>query len=145
MTQIIHIPDDVIEHLSVGMTVISKGKDREGAFIVLDSGDRFAEVSFKGAEKPKPSPKKTQAEMAQWNRETIKKEFFYQLNRVYPEKSITMTTALFLGTSELDSLDKVEVVMNLEDAFDIEIPDEDACGKMGTVGDALEYLCKKMI
>ncbi len=38
-----------------------------------------------------------------------------------------------------DSLDTVELVMALEEAFDIEIPDEAAEG-ITTVGDAIKYI-----
>ncbi|APH05288.1 acyl carrier protein [Bacillus weihaiensis] len=38
-----------------------------------------------------------------------------------------------------DSLDVVELVMELEDEFDMEISDEDA-EKIGTVGDAVNYI-----
>jgi len=38
-----------------------------------------------------------------------------------------------------DSLDVVELVMALEEKFDIEIPDADA-EKIATVGDALKYI-----
>jgi acyl carrier protein len=41
-----------------------------------------------------------------------------------------------------DSLDTVELVMALEEAFDIEIPDEAAEG-IATVGDAVEYIQNK--
>ena len=40
-----------------------------------------------------------------------------------------------------DSLDVVELVMALEEKFDIEIPD-DAAEKIATVGDAVEYIEK---
>jgi acyl carrier protein len=40
-----------------------------------------------------------------------------------------------------DSLDVVELVMQFEEAFDIEIPDEDA-EKIKTVKDAIEYIDK---
>ncbi|HLY22484.1 MAG TPA: acyl carrier protein [bacterium] len=38
-----------------------------------------------------------------------------------------------------DSLDVVELVMALEEEFDIEIPDEDA-EKIATVGEAIKYI-----
>ncbi|TGG77889.1 MAG: acyl carrier protein [Aphanocapsa feldmannii 277cV] len=41
-----------------------------------------------------------------------------------------------------DSLDTVELVMALEEAFDIEIPDEAAEG-ITTVGDAVNYIEEK--
>ena len=42
-----------------------------------------------------------------------------------------------------DSLDTVELVMALEEAFDIEIPDEAAEG-IATVGDAVKYIQDKI-
>ncbi|AAU23348.1 acyl carrier protein [Bacillus sp. GM2] len=41
-----------------------------------------------------------------------------------------------------DSLDVVELVMELEDEFDMEISDEDA-EKIATVGDAVNYINSK--
>ena len=41
-----------------------------------------------------------------------------------------------------DSLDVVELVMAIEEAFDIEIPDEDAEG-ISTVQDAINYVNKQ--
>ena len=41
-----------------------------------------------------------------------------------------------------DSLDTVELVMALEEAFDIEIPDEAAEG-IATVGDAVKFIEEK--
>ncbi|WP_339040787.1 MULTISPECIES: acyl carrier protein [unclassified Candidatus Lariskella] len=38
-----------------------------------------------------------------------------------------------------DSLDSVELVMSLEEEFNVEIPDEDAA-KMKTVGDVMHYI-----
>jgi len=47
--------------------------------------------------------------------------------------------ASFIDDLGADSLDTVELVMALEEAFKIEIPDEDA-EKMEKVGDALVYI-----
>ena len=41
-----------------------------------------------------------------------------------------------------DSLDTVELVMSLEESFDIEIPDEAAEG-IATVGDAVKFIEEK--
>jgi acyl carrier protein len=51
--------------------------------------------------------------------------------------------ASFIDDLGADSLDTVELVMAFEDAFNIEIPDEDA-EKLQRVGDAIEYLKKKL-
>jgi acyl carrier protein len=53
-------------------------------------------------------------------------------NQVTPEASFTND----LGA---DSLDTVELVMEFEKAFNLQIPDEDA-EKIGTVGDAINYI-----
>ncbi len=49
------------------------------------------------------------------------------------------TDASFVDDLGADSLDTVELVMALEEEFDIEIPDEDA-EKIATVKDAIDYL-----
>ena len=51
--------------------------------------------------------------------------------------------AAFVDDLGADSLDQVELIMAFEDAFDVEIPDEDA-EKMRTVKDATEYLQSKV-
>lgn len=45
----------------------------------------------------------------------------------------------FLNDLGADSLDIVELVMAMEEEFEIEIPDEDA-EKIQTVGDAIKYV-----
>jgi acyl carrier protein len=49
--------------------------------------------------------------------------------------------ASFVDDLGADSLDQVELIMAFEEAFDIEIPDEDA-EKIKTVHDAVEYVEK---
>ncbi|MDX2178901.1 MAG: acyl carrier protein [Bryobacteraceae bacterium] len=50
-------------------------------------------------------------------------------------------TASFVDDLGADSLDIVELVMAFEEAFGMEVPDEDA-EKMKTVGDAIDYIVK---
>ncbi len=45
----------------------------------------------------------------------------------------------FINDLGADSLDTVELVMEFEDEFDLNIPDEDA-EKIQTVGDAIKYI-----
>ncbi|WP_027414563.1 acyl carrier protein [Aneurinibacillus terranovensis] len=54
------------------------------------------------------------------------------------ESEITME-ASFKDNLGADSLDVVELVMELEDEFDLEISDEDA-EKIATVGDVINYI-----
>ena len=55
------------------------------------------------------------------------------------EEELVTPEASFVDDLGADSLDTVELVMALEEEFDIEIPDEDA-EKMTTVADAIKYL-----
>ena len=48
----------------------------------------------------------------------------------------------FIDDLGADSLDSIELVMALEEKFNIEIPDEDAEG-MNTVDDVIRYVAKK--
>lgn len=54
------------------------------------------------------------------------------------EEEVTIQ-ASFVDDLGADSLDIVELVMALEEEFDLEIPDEDA-EKIRTVGDAVNYI-----
>jgi acyl carrier protein len=56
------------------------------------------------------------------------------------EVEITPTTS-FVDDLGADSLDTVELAMAIEEAFDIEIPDNDA-EKMRTVQDVIDYIEK---
>lgn len=58
------------------------------------------------------------------------------------EQDEILPTANFVDDLGTDSLDSVELVMAFEEAFEIEIPDEDA-EKVRTVQDAVDYLRKK--
>ncbi len=49
--------------------------------------------------------------------------------------------ASFTDDLGADSLDRVELIMAMEEAFDVEIPDEDA-EKIVTVQDAVAYIQK---
>ena len=49
------------------------------------------------------------------------------------------TSSSFVDDLKADSLDIVELVMALEDEFDIKIPDEDY-DKIKTVGDVITYI-----
>jgi acyl carrier protein len=51
--------------------------------------------------------------------------------------------ASFVDDLGADSLDTVELIMALEEEFNVEIPDEDA-EKMKTVADAIKYIEEKV-
>ena len=54
-------------------------------------------------------------------------------------KELVTPQASFINDLGADSLDTAELIMEFEDAFEIDIPDEDA-EKMLTVGDAAAYI-----
>jgi len=62
-------------------------------------------------------------------------------NQLGVEKDIITPEANVVDDLGADSLDVVELVMALEEAFDLEIPDEDA-ENIRTVKDIFEYLEK---
>ena len=54
-------------------------------------------------------------------------------------KQEVLPAASFIDDLGADSLDIVELVMAMEEEFDIEIPDDDA-EKIQTIGDAVTYV-----
>jgi len=68
--------------------------------------------------------------------EKVKKIVAEKLS-VEPEEVVP--EASFVDDLGADSLDLVELIMAMEEAFDIEIPDEEA-EKIQTVQDALNYI-----
>ena len=71
--------------------------------------------------------------------EKVKKIIIEQLN--VSEDSVTKE-ASFIDDLGADSLDVVELIMALEEEFDMEIPDADA-EKIATVNDVVEYIKDK--
>lgn len=69
-------------------------------------------------------------------KEIIAKQLGVDQSEVTPEAS-------FVEDLGADSLDTVELVMAFEEAFNIEIPDEDA-EKIGKVKDAIDYIKNKL-
>jgi acyl carrier protein len=59
------------------------------------------------------------------------------------EEAEVTPSANFTNDLGADSLDTVELIMELEKQFDIQIPDEDA-EKIATVGDAINYVKGKV-
>ena len=65
----------------------------------------------------------------------IAEQLGVKIEEVKPEAS-------FIDDLNADSLDTVELIMALEEEFNVEIPDEDA-EKMTKVGDAINYVESK--
>ncbi|MCR5809154.1 MAG: acyl carrier protein [Clostridiales bacterium] len=68
--------------------------------------------------------------------EEIRSAIALQLN--VPEENITLDTR-FVEDLKADSLDLVELVMDLEDRYGVEIPDEQLA-EVKTVGDIIEII-----
>lgn len=59
------------------------------------------------------------------------------------EKGELSRATSFVNDLNADSLDTVELVMELEDEFDLTIPDEEA-EKLKTIGEAIDYIVKAL-
>ena len=57
------------------------------------------------------------------------------------EEEIKMETSM-MKDLDADSLDAVEIIMELEDEFELEIPDEDA-ENFNSIGEIVEYIESK--
>jgi acyl carrier protein len=64
------------------------------------------------------------------------------VNKLGVDEAQVTPEASFTNDLGADSLDTVELVMEFEKAFNLQIPDEDA-EKISTVGDAIKYLKSK--
>ena len=65
------------------------------------------------------------------------------VNKLGVDEAQITPEASFTNDLGADSLDTVELVMEYEKAFNLQIPDEDA-EKIATVGDAVKYLSAKV-
>lgn len=65
------------------------------------------------------------------------------MDRLNAEEEQIKPEASFVEDLGADSLDIVELIMGIEEEFDIEIPDEDA-EKLTTVGEAMNYVKTKL-
>ncbi|HPD98305.1 MAG TPA: acyl carrier protein [Synergistales bacterium] len=65
------------------------------------------------------------------------------MDRLDVEEDQIKPDASFVEDLGADSLDIVELIMGIEEEFDIEIPDEDA-EKLTNVGEAMEYIKGKL-
>lgn len=65
------------------------------------------------------------------------------MDRLNAEEEQIKQEASFVEDLGADSLDIVELIMGIEEEFDIEIPDEDA-EKLTTVGEAMSYVKAKL-
>ena len=65
------------------------------------------------------------------------------IDRLDVEEDQIVSEASFVEDLGADSLDIVELIMGIEEEFDIEIPDEDA-EKLTTVGEAMNYTLGKL-
>ena len=61
------------------------------------------------------------------------------VDKLGAEEGKITKTASFMDDLGADSLDTVELIMEMEEEFGIEIPDEEA-EKLATVGDAVKYI-----
>jgi acyl carrier protein len=86
-------------------------------------------------DKVKENKEATQMAVSEKIKSIIAEQLGVKAEEVTPQAS-------FIDDLGADSLDTVELIMALEEEFNVEIPDEDA-EKMTTVGDAIKYIEEK--
>lgn len=88
-----------------------------------------------GKSSPSTKEKSVSAPIEERVRNIICDQLAVEVEKVTP-------TASFIDDLGADSLDIVELVMTMEEEFDLDIPDEDA-EKMKTVADVTKYISSK--
>ena len=73
----------------------------------------------------------------------VKKEVIKILSETAAKNTEEISIHLSIRSLDLDSLDILELIMNLEDKFDILIP-TNAMSKINTVGDMIKYIERKV-
>ncbi len=71
--------------------------------------------------------------------DVVKKLKAIVMDKLGADEAEIVPEADFIQDLNADSLDLVDLIMEIEDKFEIQIPDEDA-EKIKTVGDAMAYL-----
>ena len=65
------------------------------------------------------------------------------INKLGVDENKITKEAKFVDDLGADSLDTVEIIMDFEEEFDVEIPDEDA-EKLTTIQSALDYINSRL-
>ena len=133
---------NLVEKIPIGSALTEYGYDKDGPFITLESPEkketsRLAAL-VRGTSSPEPVAKL-------WIREDIERDLKSLISEkltIFSEK-VTPETE-FIKDLNADSLDIVELIMAVEDKFDLEIPDEDP-EKIRTVQEAMDYLCSRLL
>ncbi len=82
--------------------------------------------------------------MSEWTREQIEEKVIdIVCKQLAAEKSKVKPETSFVNDLGADSLDTVELVMEVEETFGISVPDEDAT-KIQTVKDIVDYIEKRL-
>lgn len=66
------------------------------------------------------------------------------VNKLGVDAAEVTPNASFTNDLGADSLDTVDLIMEFENEFGIQIPDEDATEKISTVGDAINYIEERL-
>lgn len=77
------------------------------------------------------------------NQEIMQKVIDIIVDKLGADRNDVVPTASFTNDLGADSLDTVDLIMEFEKVFGIQIPD-DAAGEITTVGDAINYIEKQL-
>jgi len=130
---------------SFGHTSLEWSQDSPSLLEILARPGMPYKQAAKGSAKPDPP-----ADLEQGRARAISyisrrvTEIFVEQARPGTEPAEILPMTNFINDLNFDSLDTVEIIMELEDEFDISIPDEEA-DKICTVGDVVDFVLKALL
>lgn len=121
---------DSLKNVPIGSTYVAGGADSKGYYIFMENNSPEVKKDEKARIRTEDTIRDRVLSLTQDKLGILS-------SRITPEADLTKDL-------NMDSLDGVELIMALEEEFDIEIQDEDM-ERVKTVQDAINYICKRLL
>jgi acyl carrier protein len=110
------------------------------AALVLSVSGMYALLQIFSPSKRQPNPKQKLPPLRGTNDAISQKIVHIVVEQLGVNEDEVTPSARYVEDLGADSLDTVELIMAFEKAFDLDIPDEDACAKLLTVQGTIDYV-----